>query len=185
MPRRRPRGCRAAGPTGVECGTMSGCTRLLALLVLFVALPAAGQKEDLVERGRQTYEVYCWNCHGETGRGNGPMAEMLTVRPTDLRLLSASNEGEFPFDRLYRVIDGREEVAGHGDREMPIWGMTFQERGLDRNQEDEVRGRILQLILYLRSIQIEKPDQAPAEGRERHDSKREGERKEKAGAGDR
>jgi hypothetical protein len=52
------------------------------------------------------------------------------------------------------VIDGRQEIAAHGNRDMPIWGDTFirQEHG---GVADEARvvGRILQLLYYLESIQ--------------------------------
>jgi hypothetical protein len=36
---------------------------------------------------------------------------------------------------------------------MPVWGFTFQVQGSDRNQEGEVRERILDLLTYLESIQ--------------------------------
>ena len=44
---------------------------------------------------------------------------------------------------------------------MPLWGTTFQERGLDTNQDEAVRVKILQLIRYLQSIQVE-PEEKPA-----------------------
>jgi mono/diheme cytochrome c family protein len=127
---------------------------LLCTLVALVASPAPAQQEELAERGRFLYGVYCQTCHGETGRGDGPTAEVLKIPPTDLtRLSAAEEEGEFPFDRVYRVIDGREEVRGHGGSRMPVWGLSFQELDRDLDQEDEVRGKILQLIEYLKSIQ--------------------------------
>ncbi len=116
---------------------------------------ALAQERALIEGGRRAYEVHCGNCHGEQARGDGPMAEVLSVPPSDLRAISLRNDGTFPFNRIYRVIDGREEVRGHGIREMPVWGLTFLERGSDAPQADQVRGRILQLIHYLRSIQLE------------------------------
>lgn len=35
------------------------------------------------EVGRQVYSRYCVVCHGEGGRGNGPMASLLTIHPAD------------------------------------------------------------------------------------------------------
>jgi len=52
---------------------------------------------------------------------------LLTVRPMDLTQLSKKHQGQFPFWQVYRVIDGREEVKGHGTRDMPIWGEVFRQ----------------------------------------------------------
>jgi hypothetical protein len=114
------------------------------------------RSDELVARGRFLYRVYCTNCHGQGGRGDGVSAGMLKITPADLTRLSRDNpnqQGEFPFERVYRTIDGREEVRGHGSRRMPIWGLNLQELDRDVDQEDEVRGKILQLIEYLKSIQ--------------------------------
>jgi hypothetical protein len=111
--------------------------------------------EELVARGRFLYEIYCLDCHGETGKGNGSVARERQIRPTDLTRLSPGDRGEFPLLELYEVIDGRTEVEEHVRRDMPVWGLAFQEFDTDINQQNEVRGRILQLIHYLRSIQVE------------------------------
>ena len=109
---------------------------------------AEGQQQELIARGRITYRIYCRNCHGDVGKGDGKLVDILRVKPTDLTQITRKNDGEFPFDRVYRIIDGREEVASHGD--MPIWGAAFQE---STGNEDETRGKILQLIEFLKSIQ--------------------------------
>ena len=36
-----------------------------------------------VTRGEQVYRTFCWNCHGPYGRGDGPAAQYLAVRPPD------------------------------------------------------------------------------------------------------
>jgi mono/diheme cytochrome c family protein len=128
-------------------------TRLLAVLLVVLlvgAMAVAAQQAELIARGKVTYRIYCQNCHGDTAKGDGRVAQWLTVKPTDLTLITKANEGTFPFDRVYRIIDGREEVAGHGLRDMPIWGQLFLETS---GNEDHVRGKILQLIEYLKSIQ--------------------------------
>lgn len=127
-------------------------------LALLASLLAAAEgrpppDEESVARGRFLYRVYCLNCHGETGRGNGVSAPLLKIEPTDLTRLARGNDGEFPLDRVYRVIDGREEIRGHGSRRMPIWGLSFQDLDNDVNQENDVREKILNVIDYLQSIQ--------------------------------
>jgi hypothetical protein len=70
--------------------------------------------------------------------------------------LRQKNQGAFPFWRLYRTIDGREAISGHGSREMPIWGNEMriaEQELLPQFQEDLIAGRIWQLILYVESLQ--------------------------------
>jgi len=130
---------------------------LLAVTGCWVAAGWAGAGQpDLLAQGAELYRNNCMNCHGETAVGDGPMTEVLRIPPADLTRLSAGNAGDFPLDRVYSTIDGRESIRGHGSRRMPIWGLTFQQLDRDTDQEPEVRRRIEALIEYLRSIQ--KPD---------------------------
>jgi mono/diheme cytochrome c family protein len=129
--------------------------RLSALILVAAALaaPATFGEEAAVERGKALYEVYCQTCHGPSAAGKGVAAENLRVKPTDLTRLSAGNEGKFPVERTYRIIDGREKVEAHRRDVMPIWGLTFQDPGSDANQEVAVREKIDALIVYLKSVQ--------------------------------
>ncbi len=104
-------------------------------------------------RGKVLFRIYCANCHGKTADGDGPVAEFLKTPPPDLKQLRSKNENEFPTDRIYRLIDGRDVLAVHGAREMPVWGLTFQDRGRDSNQEEEVAEKIKDLVAFLESIQ--------------------------------
>ena len=83
------------------------------------------------------------------------MTEVLTIPPTDLTRVSQANEGEFPTEEVYAAIDGRDDLLAHGISKMPVWGLAFQEYDTDVDQEGQVRGRILQLIEYLKSIQVD------------------------------
>ncbi len=131
---------------------------LIALIAMSgIALrQAQAQEDEIIAGGRGKYQQYCASCHGPAGKGNGAMAPLLTFKPADLTQLRKTGKGEFPFWRVYRAIDGREMVRGHGSREMPLWGFVFQvEEGATAAsaQEDIVRGRIWQLVYYLESIQ--------------------------------
>jgi mono/diheme cytochrome c family protein len=110
---------------------------------------------ELAERGRFLYEIYCMDCHGESGEGNGTVAREREFELPDLTRLAEGNEGTFPSLEVHEIIDGRIEVEGHRRWDMPVWGLAFQSRDQDAVQQDEVQGRIQQLIHYLRSIQIE------------------------------
>jgi hypothetical protein len=55
---------------------------------------------------------------------------------------------------VYRIVDGREDVQGHGTRDMPIWGERFTvEEGSTLADETHAIGRILTIVHYLESIQ--------------------------------
>lgn len=108
--------------------------------------------------GSDEYRVSCLNCHGEGGTGDGPMMELLTKKPSDLTVLAKNNGGEYPFVKVYQTIDGRVTVPGHGTRDMPIWGARYAEEdyemyGTAFGAEDVVRGRILQLVYFIQSLQ--------------------------------
>lgn len=113
--------------------------------------------------GKREYNAACAGCHGASGRGNGPEAAGLAVRPADLTLLAQHNGGAFPAAYVRQVIDGRAQVAGHGSRDMPVWGIRFQviPRSAPEGpaeepfgfREDTVRTRIEALTAYLRQLQ--------------------------------
>src|SRR5881628_2806023 len=67
-----------------------------------------------VEAGRRSFRTYCASCHGESAKGDGPVARDLKIHPSDLTALAKANGGEFPADQVYRAIDGRAGVRGHG-----------------------------------------------------------------------
>ena len=134
---------------------------ILALAIVLTAWagirdkPTAAQEMEVIVGGEIEYQNSCAVCHGADGKGQGPMGRFLTVRPADLTVLSKKNSGTFPFWRTYRAIDGREEVRGHGTREMPLWGDRFrtQAGGNDTGSRAQAAGRLLALVFYLQHIQ--------------------------------
>ena len=127
-------------------------TLLLTALLALGGAPADSDA-DRVDRGRVSYRVHCANCHGDQAAGRGPMAEVLKVAPTDLTTLAERNGGAFPHARVYRSIDGRDEIPAHGRRGMPVWGLGLQDPGRDSDQEGTVREQILDLVAYLETLQ--------------------------------
>jgi mono/diheme cytochrome c family protein len=116
---------------------------------------------DSVDIGRSEYHGKCVTCHGVDGKGGGPFAELLRTPVPDLTVLARANGGVFPHLRVYRIIDGRDEIKAHGPRDMPIWGQDYLERaesaffGYGLSREGFVRSRILALIDYLHRLQAE------------------------------
>ena len=102
-------------------------------------------------QGAELYKAYCAVCHGSDAKGNGPMSKSLRSAPSDLTRIAARNGGSFPLVRVRNVISGEEALgAGHGTREMPVWGPIFSQVGQD---QDFGRVRIDNLARYLESLQ--------------------------------
>jgi mono/diheme cytochrome c family protein len=97
---------------------------------------------------KKMFESYCAVCHGTDGTGNGPAAKALTKAPADLTKISARNGGTFPDVRVHRYIEGVDEVAAHGTRDMPMWGTLFRSLNSDTDQL-----RIAALTDYLKTMQ--------------------------------
>ncbi len=126
--------------------------RWLIVCLLWVAPHALwAQDPGKAVLGKHIYRSYCASCHGATGQGDGSLAEMLTVKPSDLTVLARDNKGEFPAERTRKVIDGREKVKGHGSGEMPAWGDAFQT--VSENEQAVVE-KIDRLVHFLQSIQV-------------------------------
>ena len=108
--------------------------------------------------GRDSFELYCAACHGDGGRGDGPVATALRTRPADLTLLARRNNGAFPRDRVRDFITGTARPpAAHGTTDMPVWGPMFQAFESDVR----VRERIANLVAYIETLQP--PSTAPGE----------------------
>jgi len=99
--------------------------------------------------GKIQYQSSCAACHGIEAKGDGPVSKELKTRPADLTVLAKNNNGVFPYDRVYQMIDGRNTtVASHGTREMPIWGYRF-----GPVHAHAFKDRVLAVIDYLKTIQ--------------------------------
>lgn len=132
----------------------------LIATTLAAVFPALAQSPGTIKDepiGRSTFIRNCAACHGPEGRGDGPMADYLTRKPTTLTTIRERNKGVFPLEYMVRVIDGREMIPMHGTREMPVWGDVFLAQSIQdfwpRGSEQVVRGRILEVIFYVQSIQ--------------------------------
>jgi hypothetical protein len=79
------------------------------------------------------------------------MAALLRKPPADLTKFAIMNGGVFPAERLRRIIDGR-DVPSHGDRDMPVWGVTLR-TSRDGGGYDSVEARIEALVRHIQSLQ--------------------------------
>lgn len=128
----------------------------LTILVCAFALVSASLQEKtesptVVEvEGGEIFRNHCAVCHGKDGRGRGPATIALKGPVPDLTLITRGNGGVFPTSRVKAVIDGTEQPAAHGSRQMPIWGPIFHNFEWD---QDFGEVRLQNATNYIRSIQ--------------------------------
>lgn len=146
---------------------ITSCLKWLTIAGLTAGCAGAAQAEDS-DIGKSEFQSSCASCHGTDGKGKGPVSEQLKAPPSDLTMLAKNNNGVFPTDAVYKIIEGSNSPAAHGTREMPVWGERFNPivnlphyvdpsywkmAGPDQSPEVVVRKRILAVIDYLGRIQ--------------------------------
>ena len=102
--------------------------------------------------GKETFVEYCASCHGQLGKGDGPVAKALKTRPADLTTLAARNKGQFPEMRVLGAINAGPGVAAHGSETMPVWGPIFMDVG-HPGGEREAQLKIYNLMEYIKTLQ--------------------------------
>jgi len=128
-----------------------------ALIGALLLAPAAAAAQDAPMKqtvpGSEVFRTYCATCHGTSARGDGPLAPSMKKKPANLTEIARRNGGEFPSDLVFRTIDGRQPVRGHGGPDMPVWGDAF-EKSREAGDQARVTSVIQSLVDYLESIQL-------------------------------
>ena len=107
---------------------------LLVCCVLFLTESIAAQES---KNGRRLYLTYCSGCHGSSGKGNGPAAKLLPVKPAAHTRGAVMNQLTDHF--LFQVISQGGKKAGKSP-EMPAWGAVLK------------AGQIEDIIAYIRIL---------------------------------
>jgi hypothetical protein len=137
---------------------------MIAISTVWFSAAAWGQGFDV---GKFEYLNWCASCHGNDGKGNGPVSKVLKVAPANLTVLAKNNNGVFPLDSVFETIYGLKEMIAHGTRDMPVWGYRFAPfqnsalspraseffTGFPYEPDSVVRTCILAMIDYLNRIQ--------------------------------
>ncbi len=146
-------------------GRNIGKALVLAVILAFALPPHAGWASDQqsIVRGRELYLRYCASCHGKDADGRGPVAEDLKASPPDLRYLGERYGMPLPTGTIARFIDGRQDVAAHGPRTMPVWGRRFYDIWTTHQAgEEDLQSQIHEIVSYLNAIQqMPRPSATP------------------------
>ncbi len=105
---------------------------LMLLLVNGVTGVLLAQPSEGLQRGQTIYREHCMDCHGTTGKGDGPKAPFLSPRPGNL--ISAATSTKTDKELLRTIAQGKPRTA------MPGWKDALP----DEDQQAVLR--------YLRSL---------------------------------
>lgn len=87
--------------------------------------------------GQKLYSTYCSGCHGDTGKGDGPAAGSLPVKPADHTDGKVMNQ--FTDKYLHEIISKGGTGVGKSSF-MPAWGAQLNQK------------QVAEIVAYVRSI---------------------------------
>jgi len=124
------------------------------LLAGFTLVLVAGTAMAQSSAGKD-YLQYCAECHGAEGRGAQPEKRAVPgYVSVDLTQISKRNGGEFPRQKVYDEIDGRQRIAAHFHGDMPRWGTRYHLDENDQSQADQrMRDRISAMVDFIELMQ--------------------------------
>ena len=102
--------------------------------------------------GHDMFISYCAPCHGKAAKGDGPASSALKIAPADLTVLSKENGGKYPSNKVTSILSGQTDLAAHGNKEMPVWGVVFW--SMSGGHAGEVQQRVANLNRYIESLQV-------------------------------
>jgi mono/diheme cytochrome c family protein len=119
-----------------------------ALFVSVAALatllaPAGAQASDAAA-GKAAYTANCLSCHGETGKGDGPVGQVLQPPPRDFSAgdfkLDTDGDGKPGTDADLKAVIAKGAGAFGGNQLMAAWGGVLSDEDIDN------------VVAYIRSL---------------------------------
>jgi mono/diheme cytochrome c family protein len=108
---------------------------LTALATLALALPAATALAGDAEKGKVAYTANCLSCHGETGKGDGPVGQVLQPPPRDFTTadfkFDADEDGKPGTDADLKAVISKGAGAFGGNQMMAPWGGVLSDEDID------------------------------------------------------
>ena len=65
-----------------------------------------------IEAGKQTFNMYCWTCHGKEGLGDGPAGVNLPFKPRNFTDNSVKEQTDGAL--YWKLTNGRGNMIGYG-----------------------------------------------------------------------
>lgn len=138
---------------------------LIAAGVLLAVLGSGGAVISMQERpqregadsGAYLYRTFCASCHGDTGRGDGPVADLAVRRPANLTTLALRHGGVYPRAAVRATLDGTSAVEGHAGPGTPDWAESLRRSA--RGDERAVQQQIDAIVAHVETLQV-KPERS-------------------------
>jgi cytochrome c oxidase cbb3-type subunit III len=109
----------------------------MAAIAIMLVATAGGVRAEDSTAAQRTYKMFCTECHGRTGHGNGPGAPLLKVKPRDFT--DCARMTKLSDDELFEAIKDGGAAVGRS-KDMLAWKEGFD--------DSEIRG----LVSYLRTF---------------------------------
>jgi len=121
--------------------------------VCLLAVLGAGTSAFSQSTGKHDFVELCAPCHGIDGTGKG--RDLTEANPPDLTDISLRNGGKFPFEKVYRMVDGRGMMDSHKRFAMPFWGIYLQKQSNQPTPVSDaaVKQRITEIVRYVETMQ--------------------------------
>ena len=85
--------------------------------------------------GKTTYTINCLACHGETGKGDGPVGQVLQPPPRDFSggkfQLDTDGDGKTGTDADLKAVIAKGAAAYGGNQMMTAWGGVLSDEDIE------------------------------------------------------
>ena len=120
-----------SGMPGMQGGSHWNAPAEATALVNPIAVEA-----NSIQRGRNLFVNNCASCHGNSGRGDGPISKALTPKPADLVVMAPTHPaGDF----YWKIQTGRGAMPAWKDTlsENQIWDVVNYIKSLGKTEPSE------------------------------------------------